>query len=178
MFMRIENLKIPDLKLVHSDIKLDSRGVFMRLFCDADLSIIMRERRIVQSNYSHTIQPGAVRGMHFQKHPYSEMKMIRCIRGAVYDVAVDVRPKSLTYLKHVAIELKENDGKMLIIPEGFAHGFQTLLPNTELLYFHTATYNPEQESGLNYNDPSLNINWPMHVTDISIRDQQHTLLQS
>jgi dTDP-4-dehydrorhamnose 3,5-epimerase len=124
--MRIEMLPLSGLMLAHSVAHTDSRGAFMRLFCEASLSQVLGGRRIVQINHSQTVQVGAVRGMHYQKAPHAEMKLIRCLQGSVYDVAVDVRPESKTYLQHNAVKLNANDGQLFVIPEGFAHGFQVL----------------------------------------------------
>lgn len=150
----------------------------MRLFCEQSLSVVLDGKRIVQINYSRTSHVGAVRGMHYQKSPHAEMKLIRCLRGAVYDVAVDMRPASKTYLQHHAVELRADDGQLFVIPEGFAHGFQALEPDAELLYLHTAMYAPEAEAGLLHDDPLLAIKWPHPVTDISARDRLHKPLSS
>jgi dTDP-4-dehydrorhamnose 3,5-epimerase len=176
--MRIEALPLSGLALAHSTAHADSRGAFMRLFCEQSLSLLLNGKHIVQINHSCTGQVGAVRGMHYQKSPYAEMKLIRCLRGAVYDVAVDMRPASQTYLQHHAVEMRANDGQLFIIPEGFAHGFQALESDTELLYLHTAMYAPEAEDGLLHDDPLLAIKWPHPVTDISARDKLHKPLSS
>ncbi len=172
--MRFELLPLPGLAIAHSTARIDHRGAFMRMFCASSLSPILGNRQIAQINHSRTVEKGAVRGMHFQKSPHAEMKLIRCMQGAVYDVAVDIRPESATYLHHFAIELSANDGKLFIIPEGFAHGFQVLSPNTEMLYLHTHQYEPQSESGLLFDDPVLAISWPLPVSDISDRDRQHS----
>ncbi len=148
----------------------------MRLFCTQELSPVIGSRSVVQINHSCTTSPGAIRGMHYQIGDHAEMKLVRCLHGAVYDVAVDNRPASPTYLQHYAIELCANDGKLFVIPEGFAHGFQALLPDTELLYLHTAPYHQPSESGLRFDDPRLDIAWPLPVSDISTRDLQHPLI--
>lgn len=176
--MRIEVLPLSGLVLAHSTAHVDSRGAFMRLFCEQSLSDVLGERRIVQINHSRTAHVGAVRGMHYQKSPHAEMKLVRCLRGAVYDVAVDMRHASQTYLQHHAVELRADDGRLFVIPEGFAHGFQALEPDTELLYLHTAMYTPEAEDGLLHDDPLLAIKWPHPVTDISSRDKLHKPLSA
>ncbi|MFX1590950.1 MAG: dTDP-4-dehydrorhamnose 3,5-epimerase family protein [Promethearchaeota archaeon] len=134
------------------------------------------DKEIVQINNSVTKLKGSVRGMHFQYPPKAEIKIIKCIKGKVFDVAVDIRKNSTTFLEWHGEVLTEDNFIMLYIPQGFAHGFQTLEDNTELLYLHTEFYSPEFEGGLLYNDPILNITWPLDVADISQRDMKHPLL--
>jgi dTDP-4-dehydrorhamnose 3,5-epimerase len=129
-------------------------------------------------NHSFTAEKGTVRGMHFQHPPHAEIKMVRCIAGAVYDVAVDLRKDSETFLQWYGIELSAENKQMIYIPEGFAHGFQTLTENVELMYHHTEFYTPEAEEGLLYNDPMLNINWPLQINNLSERDTKHPIIQS
>jgi dTDP-4-dehydrorhamnose 3,5-epimerase len=174
--MKFELLPLPGLAIAHSTARVDHRGAFMRMFCASSLAPVLGNRRIAQINHSRTVEKGAIRGMHFQKSPHAEMKLIRCLQGAVYDVAVDIRPESGTYLRHFSIELRAGDGKLFVIPEGFAHGFQTLTPDTELLYLHTHHYEPQSESGLLFDDPALAISWPLPVSDLSERDRQHSLI--
>lgn len=145
----------------------------MRAFCDQTLEESLEGRVIRQINHSRTSAVGALRGLHYQIRPYAEMKMIRCIRGAVYDVAVDIRADSQTFLQHYAMTLSANNHYMMIIPEGFAHGFQSLEANSELLYIHTAPYAKDYEEGLRFDDPALEIEWPLPVSDISARDLAH-----
>jgi dTDP-4-dehydrorhamnose 3,5-epimerase len=174
--MQIQLLALQGLAVATSQSRQDHRGAFMRLFCTQELNSVIGSRNIVQINHSLTTSLGAIRGMHYQTGSNAEMKLVRCLRGAVYDVAVDVRPDSPTYLQHHAIELHANDGKLFVIPEGFAHGFQSLIPDTELLYLHTAPYHQASEAGLRYDDPRLNIAWPLPASDISVRDLQHPLI--
>src|SRR3546814_6280440 len=136
----------------------------------------MGGRHIVQINHSRTTMVGAVRGMHFQSAPHAEMKLVRCLKGRVWDVAVDLRAGSPTFLRWHAQELSEDNARMLVISEGCAHGFQALEPDSELLYLHTAPYTPEVEGGLVYDDPRLAIKWPLSIADLSARDQQHPYL--
>lgn len=154
----------------------DNRGVFSRLFCEKELQPALANRHIVQINHSRTSRVGAIRGIHFQYAPHAEMKMVRCIKGKVWDVAVDLRQNSPTFLRWVAVELSSDNAKMMIIPEGCAHGFQVLEEESELLYLHTAAYTPSAEAGLRYDDPRLTIEWPVEVADISERDRVHPLL--
>lgn len=154
----------------------DHRGRFARLFDRDILSAIHADRAIVQINHSLTIAAGAVRGMHFQRAPHFEAKWVRCIRGRVFDVAVDLRGGSPTFLQHVSVELSEKAANAFFIPEGCAHGFQVIEPGSELLYLHTQSYVPSAEGGVRWDDPLLAIDWPCPVTDISQRDQSHPLL--
>ncbi len=154
----------------------DERGSFARLFCDEELKEILGDRRIVQINQSVTKEKGSIRGLHFQKPPFAEMKIVRCVKGAVWDIAVDLRRDSNTFLKWHAIELSEEKNNFYIIPEGFAHGFQTLTEDCEMLYLHTQSYNKEYEDGLNPIDEKLAIEWPLPVTTLSERDKNHTFL--
>jgi len=154
----------------------DHRGSFARLFCEQELKPALGGRRIVQINQSCTRRVGALRGMHFQYAPHAEMKMVRCLKGRVWDVAVDLRKNSPTFLVWHAVELSAENADMMIIPEGCAHGFQVLEPDSELLYLHTAAYVSSAEGGIRHDDPLLAIKWPIAVTDVSERDKAHPLL--
>ena len=174
--LNIEETLLKGVFVVTSDLFKDQRGAFLRLFCNNELSDIIKDRQILQINHSRTVSVGAIRGMHYQNLPHAEMKLIRCLRGRVWDVAIDLRKGSPTFLKWYSEELSPENSKMMIIPEGFAHGFQVLEPNSELLYLHTEIYSPQSESGLRYNDPLISIDWPLKVTDLSKRDEEHLLL--
>lgn len=174
--MRVFSTGIQGLKIVETMPHMDARGAFVRLYCESELAELVWPRRIVQINHSRTVAVGAVRGLHFQYPPQAEMKLIRCLQGRVWDVAVDLRKGSETYLHWHAEELAPENGKMMVLPEGIAHGFQVLEPESELLYLHTSPYTPKAEGALRYNDPSIGICWPLPVTDISARDQQHPLI--
>ncbi|WP_090423486.1 dTDP-4-dehydrorhamnose 3,5-epimerase family protein [Mycobacterium europaeum] len=176
--MNILDTPLADLKIVRSIPHRDARGAFLRLFCAEELHQLLAHRHIAQINHSKTSRVGAVRGLHFQHPPHAEMKMIRCLRGRVWDVAVDVRAGSPTFLQWHAEELTQDDTQMLVIPEGFAHGFQVLEPDSELLYLHTAFYHPASEGGLRYDDRRLAIKWPLPPQDLSSRDQTHPLLNA
>ncbi len=156
----------------------DSRGCFTRLFCEQELAELLGSRRIVQINYSSTCEPGSVRGLHFQRPPHTEIKMVTCLHGAVFDVAVDLRTESPTFLQWVGIELNAGNSAMVLIPEGCAHGFQVLERDSELLYLHTAFYTPDVEGGIRFDDPQLRIAWPHPVTEVSERDRRHPLIES
>jgi len=156
----------------------DERGSFARVFCKEEFRQVYCTKEIVQINHSMTKAVGVVRGMHFQKPPYAEIKIIKCLRGKVYDVAVDLRAGSPTFLKWVGVELCGEKGNAVYIPEGFAHGFQTLEENSEMLYMHTQFYTPSYEAGLRYDDPRLAIKWPLPISEVSERDQKHPLLDA
>ena len=155
----------------------DERGWFARYFCKKEFSTIGHNKEWVQMNHSFSLKKGTLRGMHFQKPPYSEIKLVRCIQGSVFDVIIDLRKDSPTFLKWFGAELSAENKLMMYIPEGFAHGFQTLEDNSGLLYMHTAYYSPEAEDGLRYNDPQVNISWPLEISEISMRDNSHDLLE-
>lgn len=174
--MKLVETNISGLYVAETDKVGDHRGAFARMFCERDLAAAVGGRKIVQSNHSRTTAVGAVRGLHFQYPPHAEMKMVRCLKGRVLDVAVDLRQNSKTFLQHHAEELTPDNARMLVIPEGFAHGFQVLEEGSEMLYLHTAFYNKEAEGGLRHDDPALAIRWPLPVTDISDRDRSHPLL--
>lgn len=168
--MLVHKTKIDGLYVATSTPKADSRGAFSRLFCAEELQQLLGKRSILQINHSRTSQQGAVRGMHFQNPPAAEMKCVRCLKGRVWDVAVDLRADSPTLHQWHAEELSEDNHKMMIIPEGFAHGFQVLAPDSELLYLHTALYAPSSESGVHPLDERLAIDWPMPIAQLSEKD--------
>jgi len=151
----------------------DDRGWFARYYCKKEFEAIGQMKEWVQMNQSVSYARGTLRGMHFQYPPFRETKLVRCIGGAVYDVIVDLRQGSPTFLHSFGTELSAVNNRMLYIPEGFAHGFQTLAENSALLYHHTEFYTPGAEGGLRYDDPALGINWPLAVTVISERDSGH-----
>lgn len=151
----------------------DQRGVFTRFYCEGELSPVIGERRIVQINHSQNVAAGTVRGMHYQHPPHAEMKLVRCIKGRVWDVALDLRAGSPTFLQWHGEELSAENQRMLVIPEGCAHGFQALEAGSELLYLSTAFYAPEAEGGVACDDPRLGIAWPLPVTGLSPRDGNH-----
>jgi dTDP-4-dehydrorhamnose 3,5-epimerase len=155
---------------------LDERGLFARIFCQNEFATIGFYKPIVQINHSVTRQRGAIRGLHYQLPPGCETKIIRCIQGAVFDVMVDIRKSSSTYLQWHSVELSRDNMRMAFIPEGFAHGFQTLTDNAELIYHHSAFYNSEYEGGLRFDDPVLAIEWPVPVGPISLKDQRYQII--
>lgn len=154
----------------------DARGRFTRLFCESELAPIRRDLRFAQINLSETRGRGTLRGMHYQTPPAAEAKLIRCLRGSVFDVAVDLRAESPTFLHWHALELTSDNNRAIFIPEGFAHGFQALTDEVHLLYMHTASWTPACEAGLRHDDPRLAIHWPLPVTTISERDRGYRLI--
>lgn len=156
----------------------DDRGWFVRTFCKKEFGTIGHTKEWVQLNHSFTNQAGTIRGMHYQLSPYEETKLVRCISGRIFDVIVDMRKSSPTFLQWFGVELSAENKKMLYIPEGYAHGFQTLTNDCELIYHHTQFYEPGAEAGIRYNDPAININWPLHAANISKRDEEHPLIDS
>lgn len=156
----------------------DSRGYLERLFCADDLTDLLAGRRIEQINRTFTASRGTVRGMHFQHPPYAETKFVHCLRGEVFDVAVDLRRDSPSFLHWHAEVLAGTEPKTFVIPEGFAHGFQTLTDDCEMLYFHTAAYRQDAEAGLHPQDPRLQVAWPLPVAGLSPRDAGHPLIDA
>ncbi len=167
----LKNLKL----LLHKPIT-DQRGFLSRLYCQDTFRDLIRNKDIQQVNRTLTKKKGTVRGLHFQNPPFSEIKFISCLKGKVWDVAVDLRRGSSTFLHYHAEILCEGDNKSFIIPEGFAHGFQTLSSNCEMLYLHTASYNSELEGIINAIDPKIGIKWPEIITDRSVRDTNQVML--
>lgn len=155
----------------------DRRGYLERLYCANELEALVPNRQILQVNHTFTANRGTVRGLHFQHPPHAETKFVHCLRGRVFDVAVDLRRGSPTFLQWHAEVLEAGNHKTFVIPEGFAHGFQTLSDDCEMLYFHTATYRPEVEGGLNAQDPRIAVSWPMPVSGLSPRDAAHPMLE-
>lgn len=174
--MKVIATSLPGLKVVETTPFNDSRGAFARWYCERELAEIIGNRQIAQINHSRTVTIGAVRGFHFQKPPHAEMKLVRCIKGRVWDVAVDLRKGSQTFLKWYAEELTPANARMMAIPEGFAHGFQVLEPESELIYLHTAFYAPEFEDGVRFDDPTIDIRWPLPFAEVSERDQSYPLI--
>ena len=170
--MQFLDTDLAGLMWVTLDVRQDARGAFARLFCQREMASAGLPTGFVQVNHSHTARRGSVRGLHFQHPPATETKVIRCIRGAVWDVAVDLRAGSPTFLQWRAFELRADAPRMVVIPDGFAHGFQTLTDDAELLYFHSAFYAPEHEGGFHAQDGTLGIDWPLPIAQQSDRDQQ------
>lgn len=155
---------------IELDRREDDRGFFARLFCAREFEAQGLAAVFVQVNTSFSTAAGTLRGLHFQRKPMADAKLVRCLRGAIFDVIVDLRAGSATYGQWTSVELDEDNRAMIYVPQGFAHGFQTLRPDTELLYFHSQFYAPDHEGGLAYNDPQLAIPWPLPVLGLSPRD--------
>lgn len=172
----ITDLPLTGLKRVQRQRLGDSRGFLARLFCADELDAADWTQPIAQINHTFTAKRGTVRGMHFQRSPHAEMKLVSCIRGEVWDVAVDLRVGSPTFLHWHAERLSAENGCALLIPEGFAHGFQALTDDVELFYCHSAAYAAQAEGGLNPADPRLGIRWPLAIAELSARDAGHALI--
>ena len=174
--MIFKQLSLQGAWCIDLEKKEDSRGFFARLFCADEFIAHGLSAQWVQCNTSLTAKAGTVRGMHFQRRPVAEDKVLRCLRGSVYDVLVDLRAGSPSFGKWASLELSADNRAMVYIPKGFAHGFQTLEDNTELLYFHSERYSKAHEGGVRFDDPDLAISWPLSPTDMSERDQSHPSL--
>lgn len=155
----------------------DERGFFARMMCEDEFAEHGLKMDVVQANISYSAEQGTLRGLHYQEPPHAEVKMVRCTQGAIFDVMVDVREESPTYLEWEGVELTAENRRMTYVPEGFAHGFLTLTDDCEVFYPVTASYAPEAERGLRYDDPALDIDWPAKVQVISEKDQNWPLLQ-
>jgi dTDP-4-dehydrorhamnose 3,5-epimerase len=155
----------------------DDRGFFARMFCQQEFAAHGLKSRVSQANIGANRRRGTVRGMHFQFPPAAETKYVRCVRGAVLDVIVDLRPESPTYLRHVAVELSAGNQRGIYIPERFAHGYQTLEDDTDTIYIMGEFYTPGAQSGLRHDDPILGLSWPFRVEVISEKDRNWSLLE-
>lgn len=154
----------------------DQRGFFSRFFCANEFRQVGFTKPIAQINHTLTHKQGAVRGLHFQRPPHAETKVVSCLKGDVFDVVVDLRRGSPTFLRWHGAVLSAENRKSLLIPEGFAHGFQTLTDDCELVYLHSTSFHPEAEDALNVNDPKLAIVWPLAMTELSERDRAHSFI--
>lgn len=169
--MRFEQLELADAWLIRLEPARDNRGHFARTFCEGEFAERGLETRFPQHSTSFTKNAGALRGLHYQRSPDLEAKLVRCTRGAVYDVIVDLRGQSPTFGRWAAVELTADSQTQLYIPRGFAHGFQTLKNDTELLYLISTPYVPGGAAGIRYDDSTLAVQWPLSVADISDRDR-------
>ena len=174
--MKITDTKLKDVHVIEAEVFKDERGEFSRIFCYEKLKPVLNGKPIKQINRSITRKIGAIRGMHFQNIPSAEIKIVRCLKGRVFDVAVDLRTDSPTFLNWVGIELSPINNHALVVPEGCAHGFQVLEESSELLYLHTASYDPTAEGAIRFDDPLIGISWPIIPTEISQRDLTHPYL--
>lgn len=175
--MKITPLSIEGAYLIEMQPFRDERGSFARQFCKKELAAAGIDFDIKQCNISHNIRAGTLRGLHYQKEPYPEIKLVSCVKGAVCDVIADIRPNGPTYLKWIATELSEENGKMLYIPSGVAHGFQTLVDDSTVYYQLGEFFMPDYYSGVRWNDPKLGIDWPTcEKRIINERDANYELL--
>lgn len=174
--MKFTEQKIAGVYLLETELMQDERGFFARQFCRRELAAHGLDFDIKQCNLSGNTRRGTLRGMHYQKDPYPEIKVVSCLRGAIWDVVVDLRPNSPTYLQHIATELSAQNGRMLYIPPMCAHGFQTLEDDTWIYYQLGEFFYPQAYSGVRYNDPKLNITWPIANPIINERDKNYDLL--
>jgi dTDP-4-dehydrorhamnose 3,5-epimerase len=170
--MNFKELELAGVQLIAPTRSEDERGYFMRTWCRDEFARAIGNVEFVQASQSYNRRAGTVRGLHYQLAPYGEAKLVRCIRGSVYDVVADICPSSPTYGQWIGIELSQSNGHALFIPEGLAHGFQTLDDDTELAYQISAVYRPEMAGGVRWNDRTLNIRWPLPVTMMSRRDME------
>ncbi|MCH9029543.1 MAG: dTDP-4-dehydrorhamnose 3,5-epimerase [Bacteroidetes bacterium] len=171
--MIFNETKLKGAYIIEIEKKGDERGFFARAFDHEIFQRMGLASKILQCNISYNKKKGTIRGMHFQQRPFQEVKLLRCTKGSIFDVIIDIRPNSETYKQWISIELTENNYKMLYAPEGFAAGFQTLEDNTSLFYQVSQMYMPEYERGIKWDDPSIRINWPLKPTTISEKDQNH-----
>jgi dTDP-4-dehydrorhamnose 3,5-epimerase len=167
--------KLKGAYVIELERREDSRGFFARGFCQNEFRAHGLKPTVAQGNIASNIKAGTLRGMHFQYPPAAESKLVRCTRGAIYDIIVDLRPESSTYLQHIGVELNEDNQRALYVPERFAHGYQTLTDKTDTSYLVGEFYTPDAEGGLLYDDPSLKLNWPLPVSVISEKDQKFPL---
>ena len=174
--MRFTAMPLSGAYLIQLEPRIDARGTFSRAFCAREFAAQGLTESFVQANLSTNLRAGIVRGLHFQNAPHGEAKLVQCVKGSVYDVIVDVRRESTTYLRWTGVELSDSNGLMIYVPAGFAHGYQTLDDGANVLYLVSEFYTPEAEGGLRYNDPKLAIKWPVAVSDVSEKDSRWPLL--
>jgi dTDP-4-dehydrorhamnose 3,5-epimerase len=168
--MRFSPTTLRDAVLIEPERRADARGWFARIFCEEEFAAQGLATRFPQQNASANPQAGTLRGMHFQNPPHAEVKLVRCTRGAIFDAIIDLRPDSATRGRWEGFELSAANGRMLYVPEGFAHGYQTLEDMSEVAYLVSHPYTPGAESGLRHDDPAFGIAWPRPVTMISDKD--------
>lgn len=169
--MRFQKTDLDGAWLIDLEPVCDNRGFFSRTFCVNEFGARGMETRFVQHSLSYSARQGTLRGMHFQSAPHSEVKLIECTKGAIYDVIIDIRPQSVNFGQWRGYELTSGSRRQLYVPEGFAHGFQTLADDTEVRYLISAMYEPSAAKGLRFNDPAFAIPWPLPVSVISSKDQ-------
>lgn len=175
--MRKIPLKLEGSAVFEPVVHGDHRGFFMESYNEKDLQSLGVNCSFIQDNHSLSTETGVLRGLHYQLNPKAQTKLIRVLTGVIYDVIVDIRRDSPTFGKWVGVILSEYNKRMLLVPKGFAHGFCTLIPNTQVLYKVDEYYSPENDRGILWNDPTLNIDWPISCPILSGKDQKHPLLK-
>jgi dTDP-4-dehydrorhamnose 3,5-epimerase len=169
--MLFSETDLPGAFIIDLEPRRDERGFFAREFCQEEFTAHGLKPLVAQANLAFNVKAGTLRGMHFQYPPAAETKLVRCMRGAILDIIVDLRPESPTYLQHIAVELNEDNWRALYVPERFAHGYQALKDNTVTSYHVGELYTPSAEGGLLHDDPALGLKWPMPVSVISEKDR-------
>lgn len=169
---------LANLKVIQRKPLEDARGFLSRFYCAEEFKLFGLNQDISQINHTLTRKKGAVRGLHYQQPPHAEIKLVSCIKGEIFDVAIDLRKNSPTFLRWHAELLSESNQRGLLIPEGFAHGFQTLTEDCELIYLHSAPYCKDAEAALNVIDPQIGITWPLEITELSKRDRSHLMIKN
>jgi dTDP-4-dehydrorhamnose 3,5-epimerase len=169
--MQFHPTTLTDAWLIEPQSARDERGAFTRTFCTREFAAHGLETNFPQHSVSKTTKKGTVRGMHFQRDPHGEVKLVRCTRGMIFDVIVDVRPHSPTFCRWQAFELDEDGGHQLYVPKGFAHGYQTLTDDVEVSYLISAFYMPEAAAGFRHDDPAIQVRWPLPISLISDKDR-------
>ena len=176
--MEFTKTSLADAMLIDIRKLADERGYFARTFCAEEFGKAGLETRFPQSNHSHNLRAGTLRGMHFQRAPHAEVKVVRCVQGAIHDVIIDLRPESPTYRRWEGFDLDAGSGRMLYVPAGFAHGFQTLQDDTAVSYQVSHPYTPGAEGGVRFDDPAFGIAWPLPVGTISDKDAAWPYLEA
>ncbi|HZL30491.1 MAG TPA: dTDP-4-dehydrorhamnose 3,5-epimerase [Pseudolabrys sp.] len=174
--MRFDAAPLLGAFVIGLEPRIDQRGAFARVFCAREFAALNLETTFVQANIAISKLPATVRGMHYQRAPYSEVKLVRCVRGSIFDVIVDLRRESPTYLKWFGMELSEENALAMYVPKGFAHGYESLSENASVHYMVNEYYAPDAEKGCRYDDPALAINWPLAVGNVSEKDTKWPLL--
>ncbi|NEW07093.1 dTDP-4-dehydrorhamnose 3,5-epimerase [Paenibacillus sp. SYP-B3998] len=175
--MKIVSTKLQGLFTIEPDVHGDNRGFFMESYSSAKFAEHGVDYIFVQDNHSLSVETGVLRGLHYQLNPKAQTKLVRVAAGAIYDVAVDIRKASLTFGQWIGVILSEANKRQLLVPQGFAHGFCTLVPNTQVLYKVDEYYSPEHDRGILWNDPALGIDWPTSLPILSDKDTKHPLLK-
>lgn len=173
--MIFKELELKGAYIIEPVKKEDDRGFFARTFCSEEFEKRGLNGQFKQCNVSYSKKKGTLRGMHYQAEPYAEAKLIRCTYGAIYDVIIDLRKDSGTYKKWIGVKVNAGNRQMLYVPEGFAHGFETLVDHTEIFYQVSAPFTPSAERGILWNDPAFQIKWPLPVSVISKKDRAHSM---